>query len=416
MSKSLPKGADYWKFGFMFFLFFAMDGTVIPYLSYWLHDVKHLDAYRIGVVFSVATAVALVLQPFVAVLTDKMDNRKQHVWVLIAAALFYAPFMVYGVNAAFGLSVWLAVVMYGLFIGFVSYTAGPFFEAYLEKAGRGSDIEYGQTRMFGAIGYGLAASLAGYLYNHNPNSIFWVCSGAALLLAVLFYNTTPRSALAGGPARTAVAPRYGVKTFLTFLRSRTLWCLMVWVVGAATLYIVFEQQFMVFFTSFFADKAQGVKVFGISIFLRELLVAFVMYHSPKYLNNIGGKNALIAAGFVMSIRMLLASLISNEYMAVGLLFLHVIEVPLILVGIFKYIEEAFGGALSGSAYLFGYVFTRSVAGIVYSPLVGELYERWGFPKTYQLMGFVCLLFTTLAIFTLSKKSRLPTQSPENSRA
>ena len=145
MSKSLPKGADYWKFGFMFFLFFAMDGTVIPYLSYWLHDVKHLDAYRIGVVFSVATAVALVLQPFVAVLTDKMDNRKQHVWVLIAAALFYAPFMVYGVNAAFGLSVWLAVVMYGLFIGFVSYTAGPFFEAYLEKAGRGSDIEYGQT-------------------------------------------------------------------------------------------------------------------------------------------------------------------------------------------------------------------------------------------------------------------------------
>lgn len=70
-SRSRRKGADYWKFGFLFFLFLAMGGTVISSLSYWLHDVKQLDTYRIGVVFSVDTAVALVLQTFVEACLEK---------------------------------------------------------------------------------------------------------------------------------------------------------------------------------------------------------------------------------------------------------------------------------------------------------------------------------------------------------
>ena len=69
-------------------------------------------------------------------------------------------------------------------------------------------------------------------------------------------------------------------------------------------YDVFDQQFANFFTSFFATGEQGTRVFGYVTTMGELLNASIMFFAPLIINRIGGKNALLLAGTIMSVRII----------------------------------------------------------------------------------------------------------------
>ncbi len=66
----------------------------------------------------------------------------------------------------------------------------------------------------------------------------------------------------------------------------------------------FDQQFANFFTSFFATGEQGTRVFGYVTTMGELLNASIMFFAPLIINRIGGKNALLLAGTIMSVRII----------------------------------------------------------------------------------------------------------------
>ncbi|MFO6485227.1 MFS transporter [Escherichia coli] len=85
-----------------------------------------------------------------------------------------------------------------------------------------------------------------------------------------------------------------------------LWFLSLYVIGVSCTYDVFDQQFANFFTSFFATGEQGTRVFGYVTTMGELLNASIMFFAPLIINRIGGKNALLLAGTIMSVNVLLA--------------------------------------------------------------------------------------------------------------
>lgn len=80
--------------------------------------------------------------------------------------------------------------------------------------------------------------------------------------------------------------------------------------------------------------------------------------------------------------------------------LHAVELPVLLVSIFKYNSLNFDKRLSSTLYLVGFACTSSVVATVLSPLAGYSYEIYGFARSYLIMGLMVFCTTFISIFLL----------------
>ncbi|MGX7959297.1 lactose permease, partial [Klebsiella pneumoniae] len=127
----------------------------------------------------------------------------------------------------------------------------------------------------------------------------------------------------------------------------------------------------------------------------------IMFFAPLIINRIGGKNALLLAGTIMSVRIIGSSFATSALEVVILKTLHMFEVPFLLVGSFKYITSQFEVRFSATIYLVCFCFFKQLAMIFMSILAGNMYESIGFQGAYLVLGLVALGFTLISVFTLS---------------
>ena len=86
--------------------------------------------------------------------------------------------------------------------------------------------------------------------------------------------------------------------------------------------------------------------------------------------------------------------------------LHMFEVPLYLVGVFKYIADVFEVRFSATIYLVSFHFSKQIGNMILSPAVGTLYDMYGFQSTYFILGCIALAFTSVSVFTLVNTKKL----------
>ena len=179
--------SNYWIFSAYFFAFFFIMATCHPFLGIWLGDIHGLKGEKIGYVFSFISLFALLFQPILGFLSDKLGIRKHLLWLLAILLLFYAPFFIYVFAPLLKTNLWLGVIAGGAYIGFVFQAGAPASEAYIERISRLDGFEYGRTRLFGMLGWAICASIAGNLYSSQPNAVFWLGSATAVVLLVLIF-------------------------------------------------------------------------------------------------------------------------------------------------------------------------------------------------------------------------------------
>lgn len=220
------------------------------------------------------------------------------------------------------------------------------------------------------------------------------------IAAVIFKTDAPSSAKVAD-AVGANNSAFSLKLALELFKQPKLWFLSLYVVGVSCTYDVFDQQFANFFTSFFATGEQGTRVFGYVTTMGELLNASIMFFAPLIVNRIGGKNALLLAGTIMSVRIIGSSFATTALEVVILKTLHMFEIPFLIVGCFKYITSQFEVRFSATIYLVCFCFFKQLAMIFMSVLAGKMYESIGFQGAYLVLGIIALSFTLISVFTLS---------------
>lgn len=204
---------------------------------------------------------------------------------------------------------------------------------------------------------------------------------------------------------------FSLRTAAELLRMPRFWGFIVYVVGVASVYDVLDQQFANFFKGFFSSPQRGTEVFGFVTTGGELLNATIMFFAPAIVNRIGAKNALLAAGVIMSARILGSSFASSAAEVVILKMLHMFELPFLLVGTFKYISSAFNPKLSATLFLIGFNLSKQLSGVVLSAWVGRMYDTVGFHQAYLVLGCITLSFTVISVFTLKgSKTLLPART------
>lgn len=397
------KNTNFWMFGLFFFFYFFIMGAYFPFFPIWLHDINHISKSDTGIIFAAISLFSLLFQPLFGLLSDKLGLRKYLLWIITGMLVMFAPFFIFIFGPLLQYNILVGSIVGGIYLGFCFNAGAPAVEAFIEKVSRRSNFEFGRARMFGCVGWALCASIVGIMFTINNQFVFWLGSGCALILAVLlfFAKTDAPSSATVANAVGANHSAFSLKLALELFRQPKLWFLSLYVIGVSCTYDVFDQQFANFFTSFFATGEQGTRVFGYVTTMGELLNASIMFFAPLIINRIGGKNALLLAGTIMSVRIIGSSFATSALEVVILKTLHMFEVPFLLVGCFKYITSQFEVRFSATIYLVCFCFFKQLAMIFMSVLAGNMYESIGFQGAYLVLGLVALGFTLISVFTLS---------------
>jgi len=165
---------------------FASAGTMgfLAFLGVWLHDSFGISGSRVGLVFLIAGAAALLASPLAGWIADRIGKRFQFVAsnVALAVLLLILPTLHWG-GVLFGI--------FGLISLSAAFRQGPM-EAVLTEIvtseSRGTFVALKNS--FSQLGIGLAALFSGILFERN--GYFAVCflgSSACLLSAVAMFFT-----------------------------------------------------------------------------------------------------------------------------------------------------------------------------------------------------------------------------------
>ncbi|ATA25138.1 galactoside permease [Brenneria goodwinii] len=397
------KNTNFWMFGLFFFFYFFIMGAYFPFFPIWLHDINQISKSDTGIIFACISFFSLLFQPIFGLLSDKLGLKKHLLWIITGMLVLFAPFFIYVFGPLLKTNILLGSIVGGIYLGFIYNGGAPAIEAYIEKVSRRSQFEFGRARLFGCIGWALCASIVGIMFTINNEFVFWLGSGCAVILAILLFIAKPQTSSSAEVANSLGANQhaFSFRLAMELFKNPKLWFLSLYVVGVSCTYDVFDQQFANFFTSFFSSNDQGTRVFGYVTTLGELLNACIMFFAPLIVNRIGGKNALLLAGAIMSIRIIGSSFASSYVEVIILKTLHMFEVPFLIVGCFKYITTQFEVRFSATIYLVCFCFFKQLAMMFMSVFAGYMYDGIGFHGAYLVLGLVALGFTLLSAFTLS---------------
>ncbi|MGO4381691.1 oligosaccharide MFS transporter [Pseudoduganella sp. RAF53_2] len=385
--------------GFLYIYFFAQAMSV-SLLALWLRSALKLSGTETGIVFAANFIAAMCSQPIYGFVSDRVGMRKHVLWTVAALVSCCGLFFTYVYAPLLQTNIYLGAAAGGAYLG-ITFIAGSYaIESYVDRIGRRHGFEYSRVRLWGSLGFASAAFMSGRIYNVNPGINFFLASAAGLLLLALL-ALTAFSRRGGDEQDTAPARAVHLSEALAVLRQPQFWRFMVFILGVTNLYLVFDQQFPSYFTSLFPDPQTGAAMFGYLNSLQIFIEAGGLFLAPLLVKRIGAKNGLLLAGAIMLVRVAGSGLAVGPASISAMKMLHSIELPILVVSIFRYIARHFDNRFASTIYMVGVSFGHSLGLAILSPVAGLSYDLIGFPSTYLCMAGMGLVFLLLSAFFLS---------------
>ncbi|UDJ83166.1 oligosaccharide MFS transporter [Kosakonia oryzae] len=392
--------AEYYKISSFIFLYFFTWSASIGLLAIWLGQKANLSGTVIGTVFAINGIFSVILKPIYGYILDKIGMSKYLLYFVVLMSALMAPFFIYVYQPLLISNTLVGIIVGAIYLSFAWYAGVAACESYTDRYSRLNGMEFGQIRMWGSLGWAVASSFSGLLFNLSPAYNFIMGSVASLIMLVVLLSlkVNVHSAHASDVlTKEKIVPA----DVYALLRNRKFWAFCLYVAGVAWMMFIAEQQFSRYFVTFFTDIHQGNAVFGYLGTVQSGM-EFVMYMViPLFVNFIGAKRGLLIVGLVVGARLIISGLCESHLLISVLKPLYGLEICLLLVSVFKYIAEHFDKRVNATMYLLGYQAMLYVGNVVVSSPAGILYDRIGFENTYIIMGCIALSFTFISLFTLS---------------
>lgn len=390
---------------FILVYFFSWKATLDTY-SFWLSEKIGLGGVAIGIVFAINGFCAVLIKPVYGFLIDRLGLRKDLLFFISLISITVFPFFFYIYKPLLQHALYLGIVVGAVFLSMGYYAGCAAAESYLDRFGRLFDLEFGQIRMWGAMGSVFSAACTGYIFNINPMFNFALSSAGALVILIIVLSMKIE-ANEEAQSRIIAKEKTTIKDITDLFRQRNFWTFVLYVCGVVWVMFVAEQQYPRFFITFFASKEAGHQMFGY-LGAASLGCEFLcMMIAPGIVNRLGPKAGMLITGFVVAARFIGSGLVTSA-LAIGIIKLSWgIEMSFLLVSVFKYLEMNFDKKVNGTMYLLGYQSVNYIGTVLLSPLSGYLYEKIGFADTYFLMGCTVLVFTLISTVLLKNNAQPP---------
>ncbi|HIV55400.1 MAG TPA: oligosaccharide MFS transporter [Candidatus Anaerobiospirillum stercoravium] len=399
-------GKEYYLLSAMLFFFFVSWAGCYSLLAVWLQRFFELNGAQIGFAYGVFSITALVLSPVYGMVQDRLILRRHLMFFVGVMLALCGPYYIFIIEPLLRTNVIVGSVALGLYMGFAFQAGIGALESYTERFGRVAGFEFGHARMWGTLGWASTVAITGILINIDPHYNFYLSTIAGVIFFVLLImlNTSEefsRKMLAQYKSDNQKKSSFG--EIGNLLKMPAFWAVIVWVLGSS-MYGVYDQQFMRYFVSKFADEAQGAQMYGFLNSTQVFIETICTFLAPFVVNKIGAKNGLIIASTIMFCRIGLSGLVDSTWAIAAVKLLHGPEVPMVIVSFFKYITTRFNPAMSATIYLVAFTMLSQIVSAVLAPVAGYFYDNMGFAHTYLLMAAFVLCTTIVSIFALTNKT------------
>ena len=399
-------GKEYYLLSAMLFFFFVSWAGCYSLLAVWLQRFFELNGAQIGFAYGVFSITALVLSPVYGMVQDRLILRRHLMFFVGVMLALCGPYYIFIIEPLLRTNVIVGSVALGLYMGFAFQAGIGALESYTERFGRVAGFEFGHARMWGTLGWASTVAITGILINIDPHYNFYLSTVAGVIFFVLLIllNTSEefsRKMLAQYKSDNQKKSSFG--EIGNLLKMPAFWAVIVWVLGSS-MYGVYDQQFMRYFVSKFADEAQGAQMYGFLNSTQVFIETICTFLAPFVVNKIGAKNGLIIASTIMFCRIGLSGLVDSTWAIAAVKLLHGPDVPMVIVSFFKYITTRFNPAMSATIYLVAFTMLSQIVSAVLAPVAGYFYDNMGFANTYLLMAAFVLCTTIVSIFALTNKT------------
>jgi PPP family 3-phenylpropionic acid transporter len=366
--RPLTRSFRFWASAF-YFAFFAANGSLGPFLNAYYQQ-SHISLQQIGLLASLPMLMNLFANPLWAVVADAF---RLHGRLLTISMLLTVP-VVWLLTHAGGF--WPLV---GAVLGY-AFCAAPIIaladHAVTEELGE-RRYEYGRLRIWGAVGYGLAAWLGGYLMEwfgiQRSVLAFMLLMGLGALIA----TRLPR------PRLVVAAPFW--KSLHLLSTDRRWYTFLGGVFLAGIGFSVINNYLILYMRSLGA----GEGLFGLAIAIAGVSELPIFFFSALIMQR-WSPRALMGISFgALALRLLLISLIHDPRLLLLTQLLHGLTFSAIWTAGVSYSSEIAPPGLGASAQsLFG-VTLFALSGIIGAYSGGYIYQQWGAMLLFQAaMGMV----------------------------
>ncbi|WP_019203547.1 MFS transporter [Tsukamurella sp. 1534] len=389
-----------------FLLFFASWGIWWSFFSPWLLKSPEegglgLTGAEQGTVYSTNSVAALIVMFLYGTVQDKLGLRRHLVILASVAMAGVGPFFIYVYEPLLKGQFMVGVVVGAIYLSFGFLAAAGLLEAVSERTSRRFGFEYGQARMWGSFGYAIVALVAGFLFSIDPHLNFMVGSAfgiACLLVQIFWKDETPAE------AATHIEPSTpSLSDMAALLKMGRLWKIILIVFCTWTFYTVYDQQmFPDFYTHLFGDVKHGEQVYGVLNSVQVFLEAAMMGVVPILMRKVGVRNILLLGFTVMTLRILGTAIFSDPIMVSIVKMFHALEVPLCILGVFRYFTLHFNSKLSATLYMVGFQIASQVGVVILSPPLGALRDAMGYRTTFLIISGIVAVASTVGYIILKK--------------
>ena len=406
MSQVVKESKHFWGFAASHFSYFFIWAITYGFLTLWLGQQAGLSGAQSGVVFSLMAGMSLLFQPLFGVISDKLVFKKTLLITIAIAGIFIGPYFQWAFMPILAISPVLASIVTGIVLAFILNGGVSVIEQYVQRASLANKFEFGHSRMGGSVAGAVSALVAGRLFLWQPNAIWWACSASAVLLTMLLLFSTKINFSNAAAAMGASNEKLTKKDIFSIFKLRNFWILALFYMGASALFDVFDQQFIVFFKTFFETDSQGTIMYSYMNSAQTVIELCLMIPMPYIINKIGARNGLLIYGFLTFVRIFGSAMAPSGEWIVFFRLLAGFEMPLLLVSIMKYISGAFDIRLYATVYALASNFAKQISVFIFSTVAGSMYDKVGYQSTYLMMSAVVMVITLVAVFFLEREKKV----------
>lgn len=400
----------YWKVSAFCYLYFFSLWVFYAFLPIWLSQKLNLTGMQIGMIFGVNSILCMAVQPIYGYVSDKIGMKRYLLAIITLLIALTGPFFVFVYKPLFQSASWfyLGVLIEAIVMAFTFNCAGPAIESYIDKCSRIYNFEFGRSRAWGSFGAASGVFCAGISFNWNAESIFWIASATSILMALVLYTVHIDESKADFIKDESI----NIKDVKHLFRLKDVWLFMLFILGSSCVYIVYDQQFAVYYASFFPTVEEGNQAYGYLGSLQIFLEGGCMFLAPVIVNKIGAKHGMLLGAGIMAFRMVASGLVGDPVSISLVKLMHSLELAVWVVSVFKYMAKNFDTRLSSVMYLVGYQLPFQLGAAILSPIVGELYDSIGFKDAYLLLGSIVIAAIIFGAFMLVSDRRIPKEKQQ----
>lgn len=406
MSQVVKESKHFWGFAASHFSYFFIWAITYGFLTLWLSQEAGLTGAQSGVVFSLMAGMSLLFQPLFGIISDKLVFKKTLLITIAVAGIFIGPYFQWTFMPILAINPVLASIVTGVVLAFIMNGGVSVIEQYVQRASLANKFEFGHSRMGGSVAGAVSALVAGRLFLWQPNAIWWACSSSAVLLTMLLLFKTKINFSNAAAAMGTSNEKLTKKDLFSIFKLRNFWILAQFYMVASALFDVFDQQFIVFFKTFFETDAQGTMMYSYMNSAQTVIELCLMISMPFIINKIGARNGLLIYGFLTFVRIFGSAMAPSWEWNVFFRLLAGFEMPLLLVSIMKYISGAFDIRLYATVYALASNFAKQISVFIFSTVAGSMYDKSGYQSTYLMMSAVVLVITLVAVFFLEREKKV----------